>query len=507
MHRICFREKDLSRSVSLLIFQADLSKTSDDGIPQDLYPAADRPLNPELCGQNERRNTMQKLQMLSKITNRIIIAVTFILVIGWFQHAETRSAEYPYVPLITKISPFPKSGQPAWIEFHNPLTEPVKASNLMIVINDEYKYTFPKQLPPILPKGYVLLKLDGKDAPEVFSYRRGATELHTPWDLTEVMKGKPGQIAVYRNVATAAPKFHLAGFVSWGAPGSRKSQTLERDRLWKPEWFVEMGQGTGEYNPEAIKKADYVIGLYPGSKTAGLTDWVVYARDEARPGKPNVVPRPVLFIPHDGAVVRSKDISIRWIVGKHARAYRFQMAKDPDFGKIIEDSTLKFPVFRPAGTLEEGAYYYRVKIIDIAGRESAFSVVRMLIAKWMDKIRPLPWEKILTANHVPQIKDSRLLCLDGCSSDLNSTATMHWDEPHPPVNIFSIISSNPDHGLGNCVRASIAMMVSVYGKTLSQDRIAYYTEEESAAAGDGRPEGDLAHFVGMTYMAIDGGDA
>ena len=45
------------------------------------------------------------------------------------------------------------------------------------------------------------------------------------------------------------------------------------------------------------------------------------------------------------------------------------------------------------------------------------------------------------------------------------------------------------------------MVISFYGKQLSQDRIAYYTEEEAPAAGDGEPERDLAHDVGMSYWS------
>ena len=51
-------------------------------------------------------------------------------------------------------------------------------------------------------------------------------------------------------------------------------------------------------------------------------------------------------------------------------------------------------------------------------------------------------------------------------------------------------------------------MVSYYGKSLSQDRIAYYMEQERAGAGDGVPEGDLAHKEGMRYYSdsSDGGE-
>lgn len=113
-------------------------------------------------------------------------------------------------------------------------------------------------------------------------------------------------------------------------------------------------------------------------------------------------------------------------------------------------------------------------------------------------------EKILDkVEHRLQRKDTKLLCLDGCFSDRDDTEygkMRHWDSDQPGA------TTGNDHGGGNCARASISMMVSFYGKHLSQDRIAYYMKEERADEGDGMPEGDLAHNVGMQYSACDGGE-
>jgi len=112
-------------------------------------------------------------------------------------------------------------------------------------------------------------------------------------------------------------------------------------------------------------------------------------------------------------------------------------------------------------------------------------------------------EKILTGiEHKLQRKDTKLLCLDGCASDLDSRDQMRdrrWDYWQPGHSL-------DEHGSGNCARASIAMMVSFYGKYLSQDRIAYYMEVERQIAADDSPRGDLAHRKGMFYNPNDGGD-
>jgi hypothetical protein len=451
---------------------------------------------------------MIRTHLITKIASTIFASALFVLAWGCLQSANTKDIKYPYVPLMTEISPFAAGGGSAWIEFHNPLAKPVTASELRIVINDEYKYAFPPDLSPIPPKGFILLALDGEEGPEKkYRVKGRTTYLHFPWNLTKKMRGKPGQIAVYRKPEDKKSK--LVGFVSWGAPGSKYSLTLERRRIWRSKWFVEIGQGSGDYNPKAIREANYVIGLYPGSRTAGLTDWVIYFPDQATPGRPNVVPPPSMFSPHNGAEVRSEGIAIGWIPNKHARKFRFQVAKDPSFDKdqIIEDIYIKIPIYRPSKSLPKGTYYYRVKVFDDAGLESDFSRVMQLIVRWIGEFKPVSSKKILNATHLLQRKDTDLLCLDKCASDQNSSTALHWDAEQPPPNIIAFILDplNPDHGLGNCARASIAMMASVYGKSLSQDRIAYYTEEERSGIGDSIPEEDLAHFVGMDYSSVDGG--
>lgn len=112
-------------------------------------------------------------------------------------------------------------------------------------------------------------------------------------------------------------------------------------------------------------------------------------------------------------------------------------------------------------------------------------------------------EKILTGLvYQLQRKDTKLLCLDGCASNLDPNVKMngmHWDSEQPGRSLL-------EHGIGNCARAAISMIVSHYGKHLSQDRIAYYMEEERTSAGDQSPAGDLAHQKGTKYDPVDGGE-
>lgn len=450
---------------------------------------------------------MKFLSTLLKATLCFIITIILVLGFGCSQVRKTpHAAEYPYLPIITEILPFPSVEESPWIEFYNPLDKKINAAGLEIVINDTHRYSIPEKLPPVPPKGFIIFQLDGKgEEANLYEYREKITVLHSPPDFIKAKELKIGQIAVFRTVDKEVPK--LVGFVSWGAPGSRKSLTTERNRIWTSKWFVNMARSFGDYDPRDTVRAGYSIGLYPGSKAMNMRDWIVYSEDETTPGKVNVVPRPAMFTLSDGAAVLSEDIAVGWTGNRRGEKYQFQIAKDSDFTSIVEDKTLEVPLYKPEKVLPEGVYYYRVKAIYKDGGESAWSGTMKLVSKRMsfaygNDTDGQVQEHVLTAMvHKFQRKDTHLLCLDGCASDLDATTAKHWDDAHPNATPVP-----PDHGDMNCVRASISMMVSFYGGSISQDRIAYFTEEGRTGVGNGIPEGDLAHSVGMSYSSVNGGE-
>jgi parallel beta-helix repeat protein len=87
-----------------------------------------------------------------------------------------------------------------------------------------------------------------------------------------------------------------------------------------------------------------------------------------------------------------------------------------------------------------------------------------------------------------QHKDTKMLCLDGCSL----SGVHAWDVPHLSENWQECPHDNM-----YCTRASISMINSYYGGRLSQDRISYYYFEQLHRDGKPGPEGDLGHNVGM----------
>jgi hypothetical protein len=109
----------------------------------------------------------------------------------------------------------------------------------------------------------------------------------------------------------------------------------------------------------------------------------------------------------------------------------------------------------------------------------------------------VPEEEVVASHvigcpHIIQGKDTDMVCLDGCPRE----GPVSWMDQH-------FLPS--EHGDLYCSRAALAMIASLSGRTLSQDRISYYIFEEAdppnssgMEAGDlGNPFADLGHHMGI----------
>jgi len=447
---------------------------------------------------------MSQILTLSRAIVTAIVAAALTTTVGHAQVEKPHRLIPPYAPLVTEISPQTAENEFPWIELHNPTNSTVDASRIVLVINDIHRYALPDRLPPMPPESYVLVEFNGKDKrADLLDFSRKPAVLHPGPELEKAIERRSGQIAVYTR--NEHGKEILVDFVSWGSPGSQKSLTPERHRLWRKHWFVPQVRTFGDYDDEMLSRAsDFSIARYPGTVGRNLSDWVVLYGKDRTPGAPNQIPGVGMFTLSDNAVVRCEDISVGWTANRMAREFIFQMARDASFKDLVEEVSLSEPNYKPKSVLPAGAYYYRVKVIDAQRRESAWSRTMRLNSKDMGggqsdtaEDGAITNEVLLTGmQHLWQRKDTNLLCLDGCPSHLDGSTVKHWDTVHPDAG--PVVD---DHGDMNCVRASIAMMVSFYGRALSQDRIAYFTQEERTGVGNGIPEGDLAHGDGMFYSA------
>jgi hypothetical protein len=234
----------------------------------------------------------------------------------------------------------------------------------------------------------------------------------------------------------------------------------------------------------------------------------VYREGELTPGELNGVPAPSWHTPADGEQVDRDGFAIGWGLVVQAIGYRFQLDDDPGFASPLVDATVAEPVFQPSPAPADGTYYWRVKALDSAGRESAWSApVEVSVVTHPSLAEPTGagseqmaqvQAKILGITWQLQHKDTHMLCLDGCPE----TGQGRWDSAH---------ENDGDRTIGNgravranrhdncyCVRACISMVASYYGCRLSQDRVSYYTFN----GGGPPPEGDLGHGRGMNNAQI-----
>lgn len=91
-----------------------------------------------------------------------------------------------------------------------------------------------------------------------------------------------------------------------------------------------------------------------------------------------------------------------------------------------------------------------------------------------------------------QHKDTRMLCLRGCSL----YGKHAWDVVHETKSIDDVLSCN--HCYWYCVAASISMITLYFGGNISQDRIMYYIHAELYRKSYNPPETDIGHGWGLS---------
>ncbi len=432
----------------------------------------------------------------------IIIVVLLVVLCLWLlmeyspEHGDAKD-DYAYHLQITEIVPLPIDGEKPAIELHNPHDREVSATGLKLVINNAFEYVLPEELPPVSPGAFIVIKFDGKGANlNDYLFRDGVTVLHASQGLDRAFVREDarstGEVSVYQIDEQAVEK--LVTFVAWGGPAKVSGRSSQRALLWPIGAFVRSSESFGLYPADSEGLNAYSIGLLPLSRMARLQDWTVYNREEITLGAANAVSAPKKFTAPDGTVFRTGDLVIGWTGSQHAREYEFELARDEGFTDIVDRKVIKKPLYRPTTPLAAGEYFYRVRTINKDGVQSGWSNARRVGTKDMagGVLGAVEKRVIQAADYRRQRKDTQLLCIDSCASEHGLPADQPWDDIHPDdVPIYG-----HDHGDMNCVRASMSMIASHFGKQLSQDRIAYYDREERPGRGDGTPLFDLAHSVG-----------
>ena len=226
------------------------------------------------------------------------------------------------------------------------------------------------------------------------------------------------------------------------------------------------------------------------------------------PGGENTVPAISWYYPDPGATIDSATFAVSWNAVAGATGYYFQMDDNSDFISPTVDTTLTTSSYIPTSPVAEGTYYWRVKVI-YGGEESPWSAGVEINSLTLPETTNSPEgasisspadimaTKVLGIVWQLQHKDTRMLDLEGSPE----TGQARWDSAHEDDGDLTVGNGAPVRAneLDNwyCVRASVSMMASYYGGSLSQDRISYHI------FGGGDPDDDLGHGKGTSLAQID----
>jgi len=376
-------------------------------------------------------------------------------------------------------------------------------SGWQVTDEDGRTYTIPEALPAVPPDGYVIIYFDGQGAQaDDYDFSDGVAVLHSPEGLTDIFEDVADQVALYASSPHSSEA--VVDFVAWGEPPGGDGANAIAAGLWQESWQVSMYIGSGAQLGEGNVPSGRSIGLRSGRDNHGPGDWAVYLGDDLSPGAANPLPRAYWSTVADGEQMANDGFALGWSWAPNAD-YQFQMDDDPTFASPLVDLVLDAPWYAPLEPVPAGDYWWRVRAISSEAGFAAWSepasigvlaVTEGGMAGDTAQADVVIQQAELPITWLRQRKDTCLLCLDGCrEGDLGAPSPKEtWDAPHPTDNIY-------EHGRMNCVRASIAMIVTRYSGRLSQDRIAYQE------VGGGGPWLDLGHNVGTGACGQDGSTA
>jgi len=419
--------------------------------------------------------------------------------------------------LINKVMFNPVEGDYEWVEIKNNGPDPIDISGYFLTDEDDNWYEIPDALPPMPADSFVIVIFDGAGLGEDdYDFSDNVAILHSQAGLIDIFEDDFDQVALYKKdqfqytylplimggygnlySPTTSPKSltnsisnkTIIGFMAWGAPPTLDAANAENAGLWNSSWFVSLSIGLGIENP--IDTENISLGLLPNSIQGFLDDWVVFQTSEVTFGFDNVAPVISWFYPADGALVDGATFAISWNSIDKALNYHFQLDDTVEFLSPLVDVNLVEPSYISASPLVDGVYFWRVQVTvsEVTSEWSAYHDVEtidlnILSAFNQEIVDGINSSVLLPVTWQLQHKDTNMLCLDGD----NEFGSYAWDSEH---------ASRGTHGKMYCARATMAMMASYYGSNLSQDRISY------KIFGNGKPEGDLGHNIGVSAEDID----
>ncbi|MHB9034186.1 MAG: hypothetical protein ACYC6L_14195, partial [Anaerolineae bacterium] len=374
---------------------------------------------------------------------------------------------------------------------------PVDIGGWQLSDEDGNVYTIPEALPVVPRDAYVLVIFDGLGpGADDYDFSDGIAVLHSPPGLVDIFEDAADQVALYRSGTPSAAT--IVDFLAWGAPPAGDAANAYAVDLWDPSSYANFQVGFGAWEEDEMLPKNESLGRYPGGTGWGPQAYTLYQSGQLTPGAANPVPLPNFYTPEYGAVVETNSFSFSWSDSPGAAAYAVQLDDDVAFGNPLYSTTITTTYFMPPVPLAPGTYYWRVKAIGPELAEDGWAApVEFGIVDFglLAASAGIQQENVLGIAPVRQNKDTNLLCLDGDNEQ-------EWDKPAPCTQPPCADNTKLIHGKGYCARASIRMMASYYGGSLSMDRISYYVKQEWAGntrpgTNDNDPNNDLGHDAGF----------
>ena len=408
--------------------------------------------------------------------------------------------------LLNEISAWPLDNI-YWIEIINPTDRPVELDGWTIEFYSGFSYTFPANSGDVSQGDVHELRLNAENL--LNSAGDGCILLSSSGPVDSISWGSP-------------PPNPVRQF-SPGAP------------LW-PEIAVYRDDQPIFSPGDVCIRIPYEWRSIPGTPV-GSDHWRIRSEQSASPGEPNPPPGPTYFTPQSGSELAS-DLYLAVSGLTWAREFTFQICEDPGFADIVIDETTT-EHYIPVNDLPRGSYHWRVRIESPVISEwfqsqeftvLPFDIDEMIAASEFLSQLPIKDDRLLASmkgggeveppsgllvgsdetllavgllgiEHIFQHKDTDMVCLDGCPE----RGDYPWEDPHSE----SLYSGG--HNNCYCSRACLAMIASMGGCNLSQDRITYYIFEEAGVASRdtreaghvGDPFRDLAHGLGTYYSGIN----
>ncbi|MHC5110461.1 MAG: dockerin type I domain-containing protein [Planctomycetota bacterium] len=393
----------------------------------------------------------------------------------------------------------PDTGDHQWVELY--VGQDAAIAGWQISNQRGGAYTIPAALPLPLPGPSVVIHFDGLGpAADDYDFSDGVAELHTPPGMVDIFDPQAGEVALYTSIDHGPET--LRSYVAYGGPPENGVDDAVDAGLWHRSWWIPVYVGFGAEEEGVSLAANRTIGTYPGATGAYPNHWITYEAGDVTLGAQNVMPRSYVSTIESGTVFGTDAVAIGWL-GTAGSNYQFQLANNPSMTSPIVDTVLAEPFYNSSGGIPAGQYWWRARSITHDGRASAWSPAKP--AEFIDAptVAGGIQQNTLGVTWLRQRKDTDLLCLDGCQEGPTTLTSGQgpWDTTHPD-NIYT-------HGRNNCVRASTAMIATLYGGNISQDRISYEYFERNGSpiknwGGVGNPHKDLGHDMTTIVCGTDG---